>query len=111
MSAYQITIITIMSISGGIIGYLAARLNQEKNKVKLLEAKLNHEKNKVKLLEALKNEYKGQILMLEECRRVAGEVSYDTMINKLSKDLAEEKITYGTYKEELARVNRVYGRE
>ncbi|AOZ62193.1 hypothetical protein QCM8_275 [Bacillus phage QCM8] len=97
MSTAQLAIIISMSISGGIIGYLAARLNQEKTKVKLLEA--------------LKNEYKGQILMLEECRRVAGEVSYDTMIKKLNKDLAEEKLTYDAYTEKLATVNRVYGRE
>jgi len=86
-----------MSISGGIIGYLAARLNQEKTKVKLLEA--------------LKQEYKGQILMLEECRRVAGEVSYDTMIKKLHKDYIDGKITHEVYQDKLATVNRVYGRD
>ncbi|ALA07641.1 hypothetical protein BC01_055 [Bacillus phage BC01] len=97
MNAYQITIILTMTISGGIIGYLASRLQQEKQKVKLLEA--------------LKDEYKGQVLILEEARRVAGEVSYDTMIKKLNKDLAEDKITHEVYLEKIATVNRVYGRD
>lgn len=83
MNAYQITIILTMTISGGIIGYLAARLNQEKNKVKTLE----------------------------ECRRVAGEVSYDTMIDKLNSDLREDKISYAVYLDKVATVNRVYGRD
>lgn len=83
MSAYQISIIVIMSISGGIIGYLAARLNQEKNKVKLLEA----------------------------ARRVAGEMPYITLIEKLNKDYTEGKITYEVYLNKVETVNRVYGRE
>ncbi|AEW47061.1 hypothetical protein BCP78_0054 [Bacillus phage BCP78] len=82
MNAYQITIILTMTISGGIIGYLAARLNQEKNKVKLLE----------------------------ECRRVAGEMPYVTLIEQLNKDYTEGKITYAVYLDKVATVNRVYGR-
>ncbi|QEG13603.1 hypothetical protein MARVELLAND_80 [Bacillus phage vB_BspM_MarvelLand] len=97
MTTAQLTFIISMSIAGGIIGYLASRLQQVKQKVKLLEA--------------LKDEYKGQVLILEECRRVAGEVSYDTMIKKLNKDLVDKKITQETYIDKLETVKRVYGRE
>lgn len=96
MNAYQITIILTMTISGGIIGYLAARLNQEKNKVKLLEV--------------LKKEYQGQVLILEECRRVTGEMPYDTLRAKLNQDLAHKKITREEYIDKVATLNRVYGR-
>lgn len=83
MSAYQISIIVIMSISGGIIGYLAARLQQEKNKVELLIA----------------------------ARRVVGKISYDVMIDKLNSDYAAGRISHEVYLDQVAKVNRVYGRD
>lgn len=83
MSTAQLAIIISMSISGGIIGYLAARLNQEKNKVKILES----------------------------ARRVAGEMPYDTMVKHLNKNYTDGKITHETYIDKLGALNRVYGRE
>ncbi|ALA13089.1 hypothetical protein TSARBOMBA_249 [Bacillus phage TsarBomba] len=82
MSTAQLAIIISMSISGGIIGYLAARLQQEKNKVELLIA----------------------------ARRVVGKISYDVMIDKLNSDYTAGKISYDVYLDQVAKVNRVYGR-
>lgn len=83
MSTAQLAIIISMSISGGIIGYLAARLKQEKNKVKILEA----------------------------ARRVTGEMPYDTLAKKLSKDYTDGKITHEVFLTYIGALNRVYGRE